>query len=406
MKIYGAISAVFIIALFFRLMAVTIAAHNNAIETWEYEEIATNILNGAGYQMNHFGTTHYTFCPPAYPFFSAFVYFLTGHSKVILAAVQAIVSAFGCIFIFLLGKTIFNNKVALLSSVMAALHPGIILYVAKLHSFNIDWVLFAVLIFALLKALSKMSLGYFIFFGFVFGVCFLARSTVLLFMPLVLIVLSFSRKGGRNKLAQYFIVSFIAASVIITPWAVRNYMRLGQIELVQKSGVVFWRGNNINATGTSYTTDGMPIIEASSPQFLKKLYSSNEIDQDALFWKAGLEFIKTHPFKFLVLYLKKFYYFWWFSPNYGMHYAHLHAVLYKFLYAILLIAAIIGIYAALRSQNLKTREYTLIFILFFLTVSLSQSLFYVEGRHRLAIEPLFIIFSAFGLIKLKESVGA
>lgn len=402
MKTRNALISVFIFALLVRLATVAIAAHNHVIETWEYEEIAENILKGAGYQMNYFGTIQKTFCPPAYPFFSAFVYYLTGHNIITLAVVQAVVSAFGCIVIFWIGKVIFDNKTALLSSIMAALHPGVVLYVAKLHSFNIDWVLFAVLILALFKALSKISIGNFVFFGLVFGACFLARSTVALFLPLVIIFLSFTEKRNRNKLMRYFIISLAVASIIIIPWAVRNYIRLGRIELSQRSGVVFWRGNNANATGTSYTLDGAPMLSAASPEFLKKLYNSNEIEQDNLFWKESISFIKGHPSKFILLYVKKFYYFWWFSPHYGVNYKHFHPEVYKLLYAVLLIAAITGIRAALLSGSLKTKEYTLVLILLFLTVSLSQSLFYVDGRHRLAIESLLLIFSAHGIIFIKD----
>jgi len=395
---------IFLFAFFIRLAAVLLARHYGRLQIWEYEAIADSILSGSGYQFEHLGTVHRAFGPPLYPFLASLVYFLTDHSRLALAVIQVFLSSLACVFIFEIGRKLFCMKTALLAFLITALHPGLIIYATKLHAFNIDMPLLALVVMLLFKACERMSIGHFSLFGAVSGLCLLSRSTVFFFLFIAPVLLLF-RSDHKKRLAAYFILSFIIALLVISPWVARNYVLLDKPVFIQKAGEVFWRGNNLNATGTAYAADGKPMINSAPEEFVRKIHASGEIEQDKLFWDTAFEFIGDNPFRFIELTMKKFYYFWWFSPQSGLRYPETYLKIYKIFYSIILFFAACGLALALSSKKRKVIEASYLLLCFFLTISALQSLFYVEGRHRWAIEPLLIIFTAKGLIHMKTWVG-
>lgn len=401
----GKLSKIFFLAFLVRLIVIILAMRYNFIQTWEYEIIANNILSGLGYRFQHLGTTHYAFGPPLYTWLSVLVYYFTGHSRIALLLIQAILSSIACVLIFQIGKEIFEERIGLLASLMVVFHPGIALYVSKLHSFNIDMPLFTLIFFILLKAKDKMSIAYFLLLGIIFGLSLLARATIFLFIPVAFILLLF-KSDRKRRLLNYLVLVFLIALLIISPWLIRNYKIFGRFLFIQKSGEVFWRGNNANASGTSFTLDGRDMLGSMPGDFQERLRNLTEIEQDGLFWADAFGFIKSHPFKFVSLTLKKFYYFWWFTPHTGIEYPKLYTYIYVILYAIAFLLGIIGIASALNSKIEKIRVGTELLLSLFLTVSLTQSFFYIEGRHRWTLEPLLLILTANGLMLLKDKLKA
>lgn len=389
---------IFLTAFLLRSVIVLIAAARGSLQVWEYEDIANSILNGSGYAIKHLGIMHYSFGPPLYPLFSALVYYITNHSHLALGLAQAFFSSAVCVAIFGIGTKIFSRTVGLVAASMTILHPGLNLYVTKLHSFNIDVLILVLVVFALLKAWEKMSILWFILLGMMAGLCLLSRSTIFLFLPFAFIFF-WSRSKNKEKLLKYMFLAGAIALVIIGPWLIRNYMVSKRFIFIQESGEVFWRGNNPGATGTSFSSDGKPIVDAIP---LSSLHGLSGAGQDRLFWREGFRFIRTYPARFIVLTVRKFYYFWWFSPDSGIWYPVIYLTVYKILYAGILLFAAAGVTFALISKIPKVKEFTYLMLIFFITVSVTQSLFYIEGRHRLAIEPLLLIFSAYGIICLVQ----
>ena len=90
---------------------------------------------------------------------------------------------------------------------------------------------------------------------------------------------------------------------------------------------------------------------------------------------------------------------WWFSPMSGLLYPRYYLVLYKIFYSAMLVLACLGINSLLKKRvSVRQEVYLLLFFLTFL--SLFQALYYVEGRHRWSVEPILMIFSAAGILKL------
>ena len=122
-----------------------------------------------------------------------------------------------------------------------------------------------------------------------------------------------------------------------------------------------------------------------------------ELEQKRFFETEARRFIRENPVQAAGLYLRKVYYFWWFSPQSGIKYPESYLTAHRLFYAALLALAVVGALVAFRSPRREVRSPALILIAIPVTIGLAQSLFYVEGRHRWLVEPLVIIFSCYGL---------
>ena len=74
--------------------------------------------------------------------------------------------------------------------------------------------------------------------------------------------------------------------------------------------------------------------------------------------------------------------------------------IYKVYYIFILSFFFVGVFFLLR--NRVEIIFIKMFILMCLTVSFMQSIFYVQAKHRWALEPLVLIFSTVGLLALKN----
>ncbi len=200
-------------------------------------------------------------------------------------------------------------------------------------------------------------------------------------------------------------IVLITASLVILPWTIRNFSIYKRfIFITTSSGDIFGAGIIRDASGTALTVKNESIIERAPKEFRDKLFSLNEIGQYDFFYSETLKFIKANPGFFIKMVLKKIYYFWWFAPQAGLLYPHLWLFIYKLYYGGMLSLFLIGLYAAF-SRLSKERLPIIISILsVFLLISFIHGLYYVEIRHRWGIEPLMLIFSAYGLMFLYQAL--
>lgn len=393
---------IFTIALAVRLTWIFLTGSHLHPETWEYEIIANNLLKGDGFVYPFLGTIYHAFEAPLYPIFCAVVYFFTNHSYLALEIIQAVISSLTCVIVFKIADRMFGKRAGILSALIAALHPGLIVYTAKLHPLFMDAFLISLVVFLFMKLRAEISLKNQIFTGIAAGLCILTRPTIGLFLLLALAWIFYKKRYTEKKVLLKTLLVLCVSLLIVLPWTIRNYAALGRFVFIQNSSDwLFWCGNNQNATGTNYMPDGNMVCRQAPPEFYKRLYSLDETGQAKYLRQENFNFIKTNPLKFGLLFARKLYYFWWFSPQSGMLYPSLYFVIYKIYYAIICFFAIFGIALSLKSREEKIKEGTQLLLLLLFSISFIQSLFYAEGRHRWAVEPLFFIFSAYFFIYIK-----
>jgi hypothetical protein len=142
------------------------------------------------------------------------------------------------------------------------------------------------------------------------------------------------------------------------------------------------------------------MFDAAPEAFRAQILAGDERSQQQLFWNEFVRFVTSEPGRTLDLFVKKLYYFWWFSPQSGREHPQLLFFLYMPVYAVILFAALWGFGLGLCYRR---REFSLL-LLFLLAISAGQSLFFVEGRHRLAVMPVLLVPGAVGFGDLASRV--
>jgi len=392
--IFKDIIVIFFIAVIIRIIVAFWFGGFTNPEPWEYEEIAVNLFQGNGFVINFIGTDYYAYSTPLYPLICGALYQAFFHNPGLVIMFQIIISGLLSVFIYLIGLKLFGRKAGLISSALSTLHPGLIIYSAlKLHALSLDAFLITLTVYCFIMLFDNFNWRWALAAGISYGLTMLTRSTIVFYPVVILAWILKCRQAEVKRIIKPALIIMIISFLLVGAWSLRNYLIFNRfIPLTTVSAEVFWRGNNINATGTSFTDAGQALREADE-RFYEKFKSLDELRRYDLFKQEAMNFIRQEPMKFAFLTIKKIYYFWWFSPDYGKHYPLSYAVIYKIYYALILLLALSG---AIFSKNKRA----ILIVLALLAISFTQSFFYVEGRHRLAIEPLLMIFSAIGILRI------
>lgn len=372
-------------------------------ELFEYEEAARNLLAGRGMIVRMFGLDYYSVLHPIFPFSLAILYKLFGHHYEVAQIFQIVISA--CIgpAIFAVARHYLSLPIAGLAGVLAATHPGLVaLSTLKIHSESVDSLLLVVASGAGAAALRYWSMWRVLLFGIAVGIAMLARGT---YAPLLAAFgLLALRVRGRQGVTTS-LLAILVAGLVVAPWVGRNYMIHGRpVFMISTTGYALWIGYNPGAMGGALGRTGQPILEEASPELTARLHKeTTELGQMDLFHQEALRFIQTHPSDSAGLFLRRLAYYWSFAPLAGANYPRKWFHVYAIYYGITFAFAAIGMIWML-THSKQYRSFALFLLLSFVGLSMTQSFFYVEGRHRWEVEPLLLICTAAGVARFRFSI--
>jgi hypothetical protein len=318
-------------------------------------ERAQEILNG-----DLIGTEINFHSSPAYPYFMAFIFWLSKNNFFVLGIMQILIGSVNCLLIFLLAKkcTKGKNTPGLIAGVMAALYGIFVFFDADILAifFTLSFVTITLLLLIEAHQSSRSNLA--LLAGIALGCAALDRTNILLFMPVAAWFLasefSFRLKSWKWKPAALFIVGTV---LVVIPFTLRNYLVGNDLVLVSSNaGVNLYIGNNPEANGVFNLARGSGLsnydllgssVNVAENEAGKRLKPS----QVSRFWaKKALVFISEHPVKELQLLWRKFLLLWNFYeiPNHLNFYyirAKLAPILYCMFVGFWLVAplAVIGI---------------------------------------------------------------
>jgi hypothetical protein len=388
--------AILLVALVVRVGAFLALGRVARPDLWESEEIATRLLAGEGFRYQFLGTTYRSYMEPLYPGLCAAVYAVTGHSFLALGIVQAVL---GTALVGLVlacgttvGRSVGGERAGLWAGAVAAVHPGLIVYTTKFHPFVIDSLLVMLVVAACLHWQPRRPWRSALLLGGALGLCVLSRATILACLPVLAWWVATRLPGWRSRAAAVGLV-VVAAAAVVAPWVARNHA-VHQRFVLTRSGtsLVFWLGNNPHRfTGSAATPEGEPLYRLLPPADQARLATLDELGQQDHFAAEARRFVREQPIGFLTRLATKLGYFWWQSPQGGHLYPAAGYRLYQAFYLGLLGLAVAGVV-----RHRRRREVWLLAGCC-LSIALLQSAFYVEGRHRLAIEPLLAVLAGTAL---------
>jgi len=394
--------AIAVLAFALRLAYAAATGELRKPQVWETEQIATNLVEHHEFTFRYGNDPRTTkaYAEPLYPFVAAGVYMVTNHSLMAMVLLQLLAAS---ATVWLLGRvaTLASGRgdVGVVAALLMAVHPGFIRYSCVLHPLVFDTFFFVAAGGAIIRYRQLPTLRRALTAAAVIGLGVLTRPTILLFLlPLVWIAW---RTNDALKIRFTRSAAIIALTfAIVAPWTIRNAIVLHHFVLTRSgSGFVFWLGHNPYATGSAIDGSGTPVYFQAPPEFRERVRRADELTRDRIFFDDAKTYIRRDPAAALIRIGNRLAYFWWFSPQWGILYSPAAKLVYVTWWMALLLLWVAGAAVCRR------------FDVWFLSamaflVSCGQSIYYVEGRHRLSIEPLILPMAALGALWLLQSAAS
>ena len=373
-----------------------------------HDQWARMILQGEDFSEGAF------FRAPLYAYFLAFVYKIFGAGHFQVRLIQLLLGAVSCVLVYLLGRRVFNRRIAIIAALLASLNGVMIYFDGELLIPVLLVFLDLLLLLALFWAKEKPSYGRWLVCGTILGLSALARPNILLVGAAIflwVILRSGGKAGGKSKSLGYACIFAFGAVLVISPVTLRNYAKANDLVLIAwQGGMNFYIGNNSQSDGTSATIPGARTTWWGSYGDAKIIAeetmgrSLKPSEQSRFWYVEGLKFILNEPVNYLRLMLKKSILFWngnELGNNRDLYFFTRTSLVLKLLLWRFIVYCPFGLIAPLALVGIilahRAKKDILLLEIFLFIYMLSIILFFVNARYRVPIIPVLILFSAFAL---------
>jgi tetratricopeptide (TPR) repeat protein/4-amino-4-deoxy-L-arabinose transferase-like glycosyltransferase len=374
--------------------------------------------------------------PPGYPFFLALVYTLFGCNYLAPRIIQMGLGLVNCLLAYFLGKILFRRGVGLIFAALMSVYWAFIYFEGEL----VAPVLLITLALTLMH-IFRLWCEKFTFWrattgGAFLGLFALVRPNILLFAPAVL---GWSwwvarRRNSSSRVGRAWLGFLLGLIMMIAPATVRNYLVAHDFVLITSpnAGLNLYIGNNEEANGIY---SGIPALEEIAGQDRWSNFDYPKIirgvgalqgremkhsEVSAYFTKKAIDFIRSHPARFLRLLAIKTALFWGpeeVSNNKEIHFEKLHSPTLRHIpgFPAALSLAIVGLIplfsgwkrqrkqsGALPVTTQRQFEISVLILLFVAIYFISFLPFFVAERFRVPIIPFLFLFGSYGLYRIGQ----
>lgn len=381
-----------------------LSTHGWTPETWEYEALALSLLDKQEFSYPHLGVDYRSYVGPVYPFLGYLLHLIGGKSLILYVIFHLSLGLAVIWLTYRLATRWLGEQTGVIAGLLVALEPGLLVY----NSYKVDVLTLSMcLLLAGLDLFDRVtSTGRYRWSALLGGLAGISAMTrmdlIALLTPYVLWLLL--EGTSRRRMLMHGLLAAAVSALVISPWLVRNYSVHGRVLLTTTSGEQLWIGNHAGSTGIPHPEGSAYYLRTAPASIREAVSHGTELSQYDAFRTEAIHTIQGDPAGFLRRALRKFGYFWWFTPAYGEYYSSIPAGLreaYKGLYATLLALAMIGGAAAWRQiceERVRLLLSTVVVVM--LVIALIHAVYFVEGRHRVLVMPLLLIFSAAGVRSL------
>jgi len=364
------------------------------------------------------------FMSPVYPYFLAVATAISSESITLVRIIQVIASSLNIWVIYLIARNLFSTKAGYAASILAAVYSIFIFYSGAILSETLQTFIVSMLVLLLVnvsmfeeKDELEKTKDRWLWIGLLLGFSSLFRANILLFFLGAVVWLFFHyRKDEKLKtiLKPALIYLFLGTALPVFVVTVRNYVVSGEfVLLTSNGGINFYIGNNDDALGVFKTPEGFDFFsDMSGKNYAEKLTGTELTASEASsFWyRKGFNYISEKPAGAAILTLKKLLLFFDNSENpqstimdldfFARNYSKLLSLPLPGFYLIFLLS-IAGFILTWKNRN----RLKLIYFLICLYI-LSVVIFFIIGRFRVAIAPVFIVFAGAALVEMYNLLRA
>lgn len=266
----------------------------------DYVRHAVSIANGDGYPQSVFtaAPSESAFRPPVYPYVLGAVQWVFGEVETAGRLAGALFGVLAVLLVFLIARSLWDERTALVAAAVAALFPGLFLLSGALNTEPAYLVIeLAAVLFALRARAGGGDLRWAAAAGACCGLAALTRSNgLLLLIPVAFGVIAARPRLSRAGLAAPAVAVAVAALVVV-PWAVRNSLAFDRVVGINaQTGFALAGIYNEEA----YERDGYRA-SWTPPEFTDRyapLYERRDLDElelDAELRSEAVDWALDHP---------------------------------------------------------------------------------------------------------------
>jgi 4-amino-4-deoxy-L-arabinose transferase-like glycosyltransferase len=263
-----------------------------------YFALARGLVERHEYGFPHGGIA---FWPPGYPFFLAAWFFVCGSRPWVPLLANLFLFAVTLITVGRLALRIGGTSAARFAMLLLVPWPTMLMIAGFAGKELLVVPLLCLILLTFSRALESRSwsggLAMTVISGLLLGAMSLTQPSFLLFV-FVLMIYDFIQNRNLLGAGVRAVLVVAALCAVILPWTLRNHRVLGAwVPISTNGGDVFYRANNSLATG------------GFTPKAEQNLDDLDEVSRGKVGFHLGVEWIRAHPGKFLLLGVRKQYLF-------------------------------------------------------------------------------------------------
>ncbi len=212
------------------------------IDSMAYKATAVNIVEHWNFSDSGHPQPN-NFRAPGYPMWLAIIYFIFGSFQYAVPA-GILVFSFTAPLAYLIGREIFNERIAWISGILTAFEPWAAFLTGTLMSEQLFMPIFMLSIYFFIRYLKQNFPKYLYFSTGLLGAAALIRPNVLYFFPVILVFLIIKNRDAVSF--RNIIFAVLIFSAIVFPWLLRNKIVLDTWQITSVQGFSLY-GDKFNA---------------------------------------------------------------------------------------------------------------------------------------------------------------
>lgn len=314
-----------VVALLLRLAVITVG-HTYRITPrrdhfqfgWEMGRLARSIATGHGFSSpTDLPSGPSAWAPPLYPYILAGVFRLFGIysplSAWVILAFNSIFGALTCLPLYRTGERMYGEGVARAAAWTWALFPYAIYWPVRVvwETSLSTFLLSVALLWTLEMADGASPTRRWIWFGGLWGVITLTNTALVVVLPFFFLWLLYRLPQPARRM-QPMILCGLAASLVVSPWLIRNYRAFGKFVFVRDNlPLEMHMANNDRFTGLWTRTEH----PGNDPVAMRRFQETGELAFMEEKQREFRQFVREHPAQFLKFTLERAAYFWMGTPQ-------------------------------------------------------------------------------------------
>ena len=277
---------------------------SSATDYWDsgnssYFMIAENLVYGEGYALVAGSPTIWR--NPLYPLLLAGIYSISGKSVPAFIAGNSLLGVLVVLAGFFVARAVFQSlSVGILAALLVSIYPYLVFHSSHLFETSLISLLVLLLVLAAIETHKEGSYIWAALAGILMGLSVLTKSSALSLMPIFIvwwISLSYRKFKRRILVASFLFLSF--TGIVLLPWAIRNKIVLDHLTVSESNlGFNLWKGNN-PLTFAVYPMTHLDSLDEYAAWILPADSTAKYWPESEWFQHQALEYIRKDPMRFL-----------------------------------------------------------------------------------------------------------